>query len=973
MLGIVLLLAAILATRLVASVPAASLPLRDLAVLVDPAGTETIASVSAAAALGRFKPVEGDFNAGFTRHVHWLRFTVQAPAPGPRWLEVQPALLDDLRLFEPSVGGFTEYRGGSRQLLAKRDLDSRQFVFKLDVPDVAPRIFYLRIEAASSAQAQLRLWQPDDFRENERHWTLQLGCYLGLTLLQLSVNLVLWLMLREAMLNWLSLQTLAQAINLGAYGLVSLFFGADAPPPGDFWAVFSVALYMSSAAGFCDCLLRDDLAAGWLRFSIRAQVVMPWLLLPAHFSGHSVEALRLALGIWVIFVPLLLLLSVRQWRFGRVQSRWLVLANALALVVSGVYAMGLLGWPGLQPSQSLRLLLAASSGLAIFLALAGRFSAAHDENVLVRQRAEHVEGAAAMERVLQAQLQHLYDEKVALLLESERHQVLLRKSLEDLQQAHRLGRIGTWETDRLSRDTVYSPVTAEIFGLSGLRLINTHGERERFFVPESWQRLQGVVARAFTDGQPYVIELELLPVQGAPRWIEIRGVAVFDEPGRVVKLSGTAQDITERHHLQHATAAGLAESIANRNRSEFLARVSHELRTPLNAVLGFSQLLALEPTVRDSPLVAEQVGLIHSAADHLKSMIDDVLDLARIQSGGFRLVTEDCSVGPLAAECLSWLAANAVARRVSLHLKGQDRILMAVADHSRLRQILINLLSNAIKYNCIGGSVWLALSHEPASDASAAGWICMAVSDTGPGLTQGQIDSLYQPFNRLGAELGEVEGTGLGLSVARDLAEAMGGSLQVQSEVGKGSVFTLRLVAAAPPVPDGDASRANGPVFGAAGDAAAVDDLQATVFRAEHKPFVVVYVEDNRLNVMVMRHAIKRLPGVHLEVAIDGGTGLALAQRLRPDLLLLDMNMPVLSGTEVMLRVRADPTLATLTCVAVSANSLPEDIERAMSAGFDDYITKPFAVARVLDLVDRLRRQAGLKAEGPQQELLGRV
>jgi CheY-like chemotaxis protein/anti-sigma regulatory factor (Ser/Thr protein kinase) len=287
------------------------------------------------------------------------------------------------------------------------------------------------------------------------------------------------------------------------------------------------------------------------------------------------------------------------------------------------------------------------------------------------------------------------------------------------------------------------------------------------------------------------------------------------------------------------------------------------------------------------------------------------------------------------------------------------------ADHRRLRQVLINLLSNAIKYNCIGGSVWLSLSHEPAPDGSAAGWICMTVSDTGPGLTQGQIDAMYQPFNRLGAELSEVEGTGLGLSVARDLAEAMGGSLQVQSETGKGSVFTLRLVAADLPwlVLGGGADLDAAGITGVASDVNPADAFQVELSRGPPRPFVVLYVEDNRLNVMVMRHAIKRLPGVHLEVAIDGGTGLALAQRLRPDLLLLDMNMPVLSGTEVMLRVRADPALATLTCVAVSANSLPEDIERAMSAGFDDYITKPFAVARVLDLVDRLRRGAGPNPE----------
>ena len=974
-LGISLLLAAILIVYLfaAAAAPAAAQPLRDIAVLVDPTGIETIASVSSTQTLGRFKPVKGNFSAGFTRHVHWLRFTVQAPSPGPRWLEVQPAVLDDLRLFEPSADGFVEHHTGDRQPFAKRDLNHRNSVFKLELPDSAPRSFYLRIETSSSSQARLILWHPDKFREQDSLNMAGLGFYFGLAALLLSINLVLWAKLREAMFACFSLHVLGHAaVYFGVYGLASQFIGRDLALVGDFWSVAGLALYLSSAVPLYQRMLRIDVAASWMRVPFLIQIALPWLLLPAYFSDYSLETTRLVVGGTTMLIPLLLLPSWHMWRRGQADARWLLLANAVALGGSGLHGLGLLGFiPALQLSYNLPMYSSVGTMLAMQLALAMRFTAFRDENGLARSRVEQAERIANIMQKSQAKLQHFHEEKSALLIEGERNQVKLRESLNDLQHAHQLGRIGTWEVDSSSRRTVYSELTSEIFGLPAHRQARTRDEREQYYVPESWQRLQAAIDVAFAVFEPFVLDLELLPAPGAACWIEVRGAAEFDESGLVVRLVGTVQDITERYLSQQATAAsiaaGLAESMANRNRSEFLARVSHEMRTPLNAVMGFAQLLALEPAVCALPAVVEQVGLIQSAADQLKSMIDDVLDLSRIQSGGLHLVSEVCSVGPLAAECLSWLAANAMAQQVSLHLNDQRHGWRAVADHRRLRQILINLLSNAIKYNRVGGSVWLSLSHEPGSDASAAGWICMAVSDTGPGLTQGQIDSLYQPFNRLGAELGEVEGSGLGLSVARELAEAMCGSLQVRSEPGKGSVFTLRLVAAAPL---NDVGLATARIAGVAEPA---DAVQVELCRDPPRPFVVLYVEDNRLNVMVMRHAIKRLAGVRLEVAIDGGSGLALAQRLRPDLLLLDMNMPVLSGTEVMLRVRADPALATLTCVAVSANSLPEDIERALASGFDDYITKPFAVARVLDLVDRLRREAGLKPAGPQQLRLDHV
>ena len=976
-LGISLLLVAFLAAYFLTGTakPAAGQPLRDLAVLVDPAGTETIASVSAPAALGRFKPVKGDFSAGYTRNVHWLRFTAQAPVTGLSLLEARPATLDDLRLFEPTSGGFIEHHTGDRQAFAKRELNSRNLIFKLELPDIAPRTFYLRIETSGRSKVWMSLWQPDALQERDVANAAGLGFYFGLAALLFALNLVLWLRFRRQQAAWLSLHVLGHAMtHFGFYGLASKFIVPAVPEIGDGWSVIGLMLYLSSLAPLYQHMLRLNATSGWSRVLFRIQFALPWLMFPAYFSDHLAAVTSLVDNFSTFFAVWLLSLSLRFWIQGRVEVVWLFLSILFALAGPGLYALGVQGWfAGSYLSTNFHLYGSLSTMMALQLALTAYLKASREKTAIDLLRGERAERLVAVEQSAKAQLQSWYDEKVGLLVDSERQGRLLRRTLRDLHDAQRLGKIGLWETKPPTWDlTAMSDETSRIFGASAQRPVTSAEDRRRCFVPESWQRLQVAVKESLISDNPYVIELELLPAAGAAQWIEMRGRAERDESGQVIKGSGTVQDITERRLLQETTAAGIVESIANRSRSEFLARVSHELRTPLNAVMGFSQLLALEPAVRAVPAIAEQVELIHGAADHLKSMIDDVLDLAQIQSGGLRLMNKDCSVGPLAAECLSWLEPQAEARKVSLHLNGQDRVCLAVADHRRLRQILINLLSNAIKYNRIGGAVWLSLCHEPGSDASIAGWICMAVSDTGPGLTHGQIDSLYQPFNRLGAELSEVEGTGLGLAVARDLAEGMGGSLQVQSEPGKGSTFTLRLVAAESEVvvPGGNSRLAARQNTAGASDAEPADAIQIEKHRDSTRPFVVLYVEDNRLNVMVMRHAIKRLPGVRLEVATDGGTGLALAQRLRPDLLLLDMNMPVLSGIEVMQRVRADPALEKVPCVAVSANSLPEDIERAIALGFDDYITKPFAVARVLELVERLRRDAGLRLESLQFELL---
>jgi signal transduction histidine kinase len=382
-------------------------------------------------------------------------------------------------------------------------------------------------------------------------------------------------------------------------------------------------------------------------------------------------------------------------------------------------------------------------------------------------------------------------------------------------------------------------------------------------------------------------------------------------------------------------AAKEAAESANRAKSAFLAHMSHDLRTPLNAVLGFSQLLALDPVLAEAGNARRQVQMIHDAGRHLLAMIDEVLDLARIESGGLRLSLETVDACQLAHESLQLVGPLATQHRVTLKQQPTQGACLVQADCTRLRQVLVNLLTNAVKYNHPGGEVLVAVSGLP-------GQVQVAVTDNGQGMTQQQLAALFQPFNRVGAETSGIEGTGLGLVIARQLVEAMQGSLQVHSTPGVGSTFTLALPAAvqAPPSPqEAEPPRSSTP--------------QPARPTASGAPRRVLYAEDNPVNVALMRDLLRLQPGVDLQVAGDGPSALELATRWQPHLLLLDLGLPGMSGIEVLRRLRADPGTAAIPCVAVSAFAHGPDIQHALDQGCVAYLTKPFAVDDLTALIER--------------------
>ncbi len=405
--------------------------------------------------------------------------------------------------------------------------------------------------------------------------------------------------------------------------------------------------------------------------------------------------------------------------------------------------------------------------------------------------------------------------------------------------------------------------------------------------------------------------------------------ALYTAADGAVRSTIFLRDLSDRLQKEELRAAKEAAELASREKSAFLARMSHELRTPLNAIIGFSQLLEHDPAIRASEKAGTMLGHVRDAGMHLLALIDEVLDLSRIEAGALVLSPQAVGAGPLVDECVALTADLAQRRGVTVRVQAAAESPWLRVDGTRARQLLVNLLSNAVKYNRAGGSVEVSVRRLA---APAPGEVEIAVQDTGVGLTPAQVGSLFQPFNRLGAERSGVEGTGLGLVIVRQLVTAMRGRIEVSSEPGRGSRFALVLPAGEPP----DARTPVPPAAPAA---------------PEGRP-TVLYVEDNPANVELMHELLKLRPKLRLEVAPDGATGVAAAQRLGPALILLDINLPDFDGYEVLRRLRRLPSLAGVPCIALSANAMPDEAPRARAAGFAAYLVKPFVIGDLLARVD---------------------
>ncbi|HMB42991.1 MAG TPA: ATP-binding protein, partial [Luteimonas sp.] len=400
--------------------------------------------------------------------------------------------------------------------------------------------------------------------------------------------------------------------------------------------------------------------------------------------------------------------------------------------------------------------------------------------------------------------------------------------------------------------------------------------------------------------------------------------ALRDDYGDIIGylLIGTDNSVRKQVELELNNAMSVAEK-ANRAKTDFLSSMSHELRTPLSAILGFAQLME-SAAPQPSPSQRRSIDQILKAGWYLLELINEILDLALIESGKLSLSPEPVSLTEVMHECQEMMETQARKRGISLTFPEFKIRYFVKADRTRLKQVLINLLSNAIKYNKPDGTVVVTWA------TNTPGHIRIGVEDSGEGLSEEKLAQLFQPFNRLGQELNAEEGTGIGLVMTKRLVELMGGVIGVESTVGKGSVFWFELKLTA--------ERQH--VVGVNDSSSFV----TTPVQADAQVRTLLYVEDNPANLMLVEDLMARRPDIRLLSARDGLRGVEIARAMLPDVILMDINLPGISGIRALGILSEDKTTAHIPVVALSANAMPHDIEKGMEAGFFRYLTKPIKI-----------------------------
>ena len=467
-------------------------------------------------------------------------------------------------------------------------------------------------------------------------------------------------------------------------------------------------------------------------------------------------------------------------------------------------------------------------------------------------------------------------------------------------------------------------------------------------------RAEAGIKRVLSAGKVTDYELTARARDGKETVVSYNAATFHDRDRKLQGVFAAARDVTERKRFERALQennvelerARTAAEKANLAKSDFLSSMSHELRSPLNAILGFAQLINSDTPPPTASQIASIDQILH-AGWYLLELINEILDLAQIESGKLALSREPTSLGDVLLECQAMIEPQGQKRGIRMSFPGFRAPCFVDADRTRLKQVLINLLSNAIKYNRPNGSVTVECSLSP-QQGSTPERLRVSVRDTGAGLPPEMLQQLFQPFNRLGQERNTEEGTGIGLVMSKRLVELMGGVIGVESRVGTGSVFWFELNSTSEPRLELDLAEA-------------AEEAPPEVYHGA-KMRTVLYVEDNPANLKLIEQLIARRPDIRLFSAVDGDLGIQMARARRPDVILMDINLPGISGIEALAILRADPATAHIPVVALSANAMPRNIEKGLQSGFFQYLTKPIKVNEFMDTLEAALELAALTA-----------
>ncbi|MFK5893894.1 MAG: response regulator [Pseudomonadota bacterium] len=507
---------------------------------------------------------------------------------------------------------------------------------------------------------------------------------------------------------------------------------------------------------------------------------------------------------------------------------------------------------------------------------------------------------------------------------------------------------GIWDWDMRTNIMQFSHLYEQMLGYAENELTQHINTRLNSIHPDDQIRSKEELKK-YLDGliPSHSIELRLRCKDGSYIWVLCRGTVVsHDNEGYPIRMIGIQSDISLQKETEEALLKSRKEADkANLAKSQFLSSMSHELRTPLNAIIGFGQLLKMKKNPRLSEFQLDNLDEILKAGNHLLELINEILELSKIEVGRIDIAIDTVLIDEIIDESIQLITPLAQKRGIEINTKQNGKLInfnqssqyhyAVQADHTRLKQVLINLLTNAIKYNRVNGKIIIAC------DRKNNNWLHISVSDTGAGLNLQQQTELFTPFNRLGAEQTDIDGTGIGLVISKKLVELMKGKMGADCQSGDGCIFWIEFpMVSLAPVQNKSIENKK-------------DSAVSSVISQSIHEYNVLYIEDNPANLRLVEQLLSESNySIHMWSAHEAVLGLELAQEHKPDLILLDINLPGIDGFEVLKKLQQLELIEKTPVIAISANAMSRDIEKGLQAGFYDYITKPIDIKKLLNTVE---------------------